>query len=230
MIAGRAGLAHGRRGVGEQPGEQDRALHLRARDRHPVLDPVQWSAVHGERGVPVARLDLRSHLHEWIDDPSHRPSSQLGIPGEDAGERLAGEDPDQEADRGSGSDAVERAVRRSEPVQSPAVHDERRRITNLDPDPEPADATKGGVGVVARQKPGDFEFSVRQRAEQKRPVGDRFIPGDAGLTAQRTGGEDAQPAHGNISFRVALISLSTARNRPSSPARTSSIRKSSWSR
>ncbi len=70
VVAGRAPLDHGGRPVGEQPGEQQAGLHLRARDRQPVLDPVQLGASHAQRGQPiVARRDLGAHQPQRLDRP-----------------------------------------------------------------------------------------------------------------------------------------------------------------
>ena len=79
VIAGRHRLAHRRRTLGSQPGEQDRRLHLRARDRRRVVDrPERAATDHGQgrQGVVVARLESGPHGSQRFDDTSHRTASQ----------------------------------------------------------------------------------------------------------------------------------------------------------
>ena len=51
VIAQAGGFAHRRNARGGTPSQQDRALHLSAWDRHPIVDPRERSAPDRERCV-----------------------------------------------------------------------------------------------------------------------------------------------------------------------------------
>ncbi len=77
------------RSAGLQAGEEDRGLHLRARDRERVRDADERTALDAERCPAVARLarDRRAHATERLDHPPHRPAQERFVTGETARER-----------------------------------------------------------------------------------------------------------------------------------------------
>ena len=99
--------------VGEEPGEEQARLHLGARDRKLVLDPVERARVDPERQVPVRRLDARSHRCERLGDPAHRPRGERLVAAElELLPRLPGEDACDQADERARVAAVDRLLRR----------------------------------------------------------------------------------------------------------------------
>ncbi len=79
VIARRDRLADGRPAVGPQPRQQDRRLHLGARDdgRH-VDRPKRGAADHGQwrKGIVPARMEHGAHRAQRFDDTSHRTAPQ----------------------------------------------------------------------------------------------------------------------------------------------------------
>ena len=99
-----------------EPGEQDRRLHLRARDRQLVRDRLDVAALDRQRRVSVGRLDRDAHSPQRLGDPLHRAGAQRLVSGEREASRLAGEDPGQEPHQRAGVRAVDRAARRFQPA------------------------------------------------------------------------------------------------------------------
>ena len=73
VIACRRRLDHGRRAVGADAREQHRGLHLRARDRQRVLDPLERVAPFDHQRIGG---DTRAHAVERLGDPAHRTRAQ----------------------------------------------------------------------------------------------------------------------------------------------------------
>ena len=98
------------RPAGLQAGEEDRRLHLRARDRERVRDADERTALDAERCPAVARLarDRRAHATERLDHPPHRPAQERSVTGETARERTPREHARDEPDGRAGVLAVER--------------------------------------------------------------------------------------------------------------------------
>ena len=62
----------------------------------------------------------------------------------------------------------------------------------LDLDAHRAQAAGGGAGIFRGQEAGDGRLALRQRAEEQRAVGDRFIAGHGNRAAERSAGGDKQ--------------------------------------
>ena len=59
--------------LGEEPREQHRRLHLRARDGQLVADRGEPAALDHDRSVALGRLDLGAHPTKRLGDPLLRP-------------------------------------------------------------------------------------------------------------------------------------------------------------
>ena len=98
VVARRVRLDHGRRPIlREQPGDQHRRLHLRARNGQLVADRMQGRPGDADRRVPVSRLDLGPHEAEGRGDTLVRARGERFVADELEGARLAGEEPAGEA-------------------------------------------------------------------------------------------------------------------------------------
>ena len=93
--------------LGPEAGQQHCALHLRAGDRRPVVDPAQGAALDLDRGVPVRRPHAGAHLAERRRHPLHRPRPQARIAGEGRADRETGEQTGQQPHRRARVPAVE---------------------------------------------------------------------------------------------------------------------------
>ena len=87
-----AGLA-----IGEQAGEQQARLHLRAGYGHLVVDGFQSSAGNAQRRLAFLRCDLRAHLRERLDDALHGAAGERFVADHLTGEFLSGNDTAQHA-------------------------------------------------------------------------------------------------------------------------------------
>ena len=66
-----------------QTGEQDRALHLRARSASIPVDAAKVDAAHRHRQpVAVLELELCSHVAQRLGDALHRPAAQARVTNE----------------------------------------------------------------------------------------------------------------------------------------------------
>jgi hypothetical protein len=192
VVAGRAPLDHGGRPVGEQPGQQQAGLHLRARHRQPVLDPAQLGAPHPQRGEPiVARRDLGAHQAQRLDHPVDRPAADRFV----AVQRpLAARLPRQPS--------------RQQPQQRPRVADVdrlARRERSAKPDtanPQPVlvrehlgaeilHRREGRARVLGSEVVADDGLALPDRRDQRRAVGDRLVGRRGERAAQRSGGVEA---------------------------------------
>ena len=178
VVARRLRLDDRRLALGVEPGEEDRRLDLRARDRQLVGDRAQRPALDPERQVPVVGLDAGAHAAERLGDPLHRPAAERGVAGElELLPLLAREDPGEEADEGARVGAVDRPAGSDEPSQALAEDVQRVLAVLVDGDPEGANRLDRRLGVGRAAEAGDARLAVADRAEQDRAVGDRLVAG-----------------------------------------------------
>ena len=191
MGAGCHLLSDSRRSIGMQSGQEDRALHLCARDRRRVVDGLESSTTNDKRreATAVASVDRRSHAPQWLDDPVHRPGSDRLVASQHREPREGRRHAGHETDAGSGVPDVDHAVGFVKSV-SPAVDP-----VAIDSRPHGANRGGGVLDVLAGGQPPDAALPVSQSRQDQRPVRDRLVAGDAQDPPQRTtclaDGEDA---------------------------------------
>jgi hypothetical protein len=116
------GLADCGAAAGGQPGQEQRGLHLRARDRECVLDAIELrSALNADRRPALLRRDACAHAPQGCGDPLHRPPHERCVANEGGIEGLRCEHPHHEAHAGARISQIERRRGRREPRRSPAM-------------------------------------------------------------------------------------------------------------
>jgi hypothetical protein len=196
MVARRRGLDDRRRARRVQAGEQDGALHLRARRLGAMLDGVQRPAVDpvdpvdNNRGVAVGGLDPCAHAFEGGNHAPHRAPGQRRIADEGRGERMAGQHAGEQPQRRAGIPGVERRRGRTELAKPSSQYNDgaSRPFRNLDT--ELPQARQRGPAVGPGGEVGKGRPAVRERRQQGVPVGDRLIAGDAQAAAEALGGRN----------------------------------------
>ena len=164
---------------GEQPGEQDRRLDLRARDGQRVVDRVERAPGDRHRQVAVRRLEARAHAAERLGDPTHRPPRERLVARQlEALTVLSGEDAGDQADERPGVRAVDRPPRRAQPTEALPEHAERVGAVLVDVDPERAHRRDRRLGVRGAAEARDVRLAVADRADQHRAVRDRLVAGN----------------------------------------------------
>ncbi len=108
VVAAGKRLDHGRGpSIGVEAGEEDGGLHLRARDRELVPDPVELRAVDAEGCVAVRRLDVPAHPAQRIGDAFLRTGGERLVADELEGAFLPGEQARQQAHHRAGVAAID---------------------------------------------------------------------------------------------------------------------------
>ena len=209
MVPGGGALSH--RGVARrvEPGQEHRALDLGARDRRRVVDALEPRAGDGEgRATPVSRHP-RPHPREGFDDPPHRPAAERAVPGDDAGEPMAGESAGQQPEGRAGVAGVEGTRRRSEAADAAAVDGHDRPAGRpaggpgpLHADPERTEARQGGGAVGARRVAVDGRPALGQRREQRVAVRNRLVAGYRDAAPDAGGGLHDDGRHRQHYIRV----------------------------
>src|SRR5467141_3492986 len=90
--------------------EQDRALHLSARDRTRVRKRAELPAAYRERKPVTPFLYVRTHLSKWLGHAPHRAAAQRRISGQRRCELLAGQDPEHQSGCSAGIAAIQPGV------------------------------------------------------------------------------------------------------------------------
>ena len=155
----------------EQPGEQDRGLQLRARDRQLVVDRLQARTLDRHRRPALVRLDVRTHLPQRLVDP-HRPRRERLVADEREPAVLAGEDPAQQAKHGAGVAAVDRAGGRDEATQAAPFDPNRPELRLVHLGAELAHGLERRVRIGGVAEVPELAFSVRDRRQQRAPLAD----------------------------------------------------------
>ena len=151
VVARRARLDAPSSGRRAEAGEQDRGLHLGARDRQRVLDSR-------ERGRPRRRAagcrrscDRGAHLRERLDDAVHRAPRERFVADERRSSRLEGEDPGEQPGERARVAAVDRPLGR----RSRGGRRRGRRACRRPPrrPATPSARTASSVEVVSPERP-----------------------------------------------------------------------------
>ena len=95
----------------KQSSKEHRRFHLGAGYRKRVFDGVKRGAGDCERGKsPLARMDARAHLFEWLDHAAHGAPAQRSVAGDLRGEWLPREGSGEKAQCGAGILGIEGAA------------------------------------------------------------------------------------------------------------------------
>ena len=112
VVARRLGLDDGGLARCMQPGDEDRALHLRGGYGELVLDRHEARGPARDKRKPVAVvLHLQPHLLQRPQHPTHRPPAERGIPHEPHRHVVAGDHAQHQSRAGAGVAEIERGVR-----------------------------------------------------------------------------------------------------------------------
>ena len=142
-----------------EPGEQERALDLGTRHRQLVAQRYQRPAPHRERqAVAPTLLEPRTHPGERCRHPPHRAAAKRPIAGERGGERVRGEETEQETRGRTGVAAVERPVGTPK-ARAPADHDDGAWTEGRDLGPELAKHSRRAPGVERGERAADVARS-----------------------------------------------------------------------
>ena len=186
VVAGRRRLAHRRRSVGEQAGEQEARLHLCRSDGHPVIDALKRAARQVERRQPtLGPLDDRAHLRQRPENPAHRPAPDRVVAVElEAAPVLTGEQACEQADQRPGVADVDRARGLLRAAQAEAldlhVHPAVVRGSDRHLSAERPDRAERAPRVVGVEEAGDRGVAIAEAGEQRGAMGDRLVRrGDA---------------------------------------------------
>jgi len=201
VIARRAGLVHDDLALGEEAGEQDGRFDLRARDRHGVINPMQVPAPDRQRRqlAILAAEHGRAHQPQRLGHAAHRPAAQRLAAGQHAGERLARQDARDEPDRRAGAGAVQHISRLAQAARAHAVDGQPAFVVLIDLHTQRPHAAERRLAHVGVHPAVDGGVALGQRAQQQRPVADRFVTRHRHRAAQRAGGVDNESLHGCIS-------------------------------
>ena len=164
-----------------QAGEQYRALHLGARDLGPIADPFQVGAMDREWGLVVDRVDARTHHLERHDDPSHRPPGQRRVAHDDRLEWMRGEHAREQPHGRARVPGVERRLGSAQATQAAPLDLDRQpalgRTGAADLDARHTQAVERRLAIGTLRILRDGGSPLGQRAEQRIPMRNRFVPG-----------------------------------------------------
>ncbi len=186
VIARRLVLDDGRLARRMKARQQHSTLDLRRRHRQRVNDRHQFTrAAQCQRQRFFASLDdLQTHLHQRRQHPAHRPPGQRSVARHLDRNRMPGNDAHHQPRPGTRIAEIERTgglakTTWAAPLDLPdvaALFDERaqsrNRVARID-------------DVLGLQKPANPRRTGRQRPEDQRPMGNRFIPWNAQPAPQR---------------------------------------------
>jgi hypothetical protein len=182
MVARGAGFLHTRAALGEEAGQQQSGLDLRARHVEHVLAAGQpASTVNGDRRAPVTRPDIRAHAPQRLSHPLHGSPHEGRIADEHGVERLAGEDAGQQSHRGAGIAEVERPGRRAQSAHADATHQEMPGTGALAAHAHCRQCCKRRDAIAAFEKAVNLGRPLRNRPEHCGTMRDRLVAGHANL-------------------------------------------------
>ena len=178
-----------------QPGEQDRGFDLRRGDLLRVADRRQPGGAGDRERQPLAAAgeDLCDHPAQGLDHPPHRAAVERLVAGEERGEGMAGERPEEEPGRRAGVAEIERPIGFGEAARTTAMDAPAALILALELDPEGAECGCHGEHVGPLQQTADPTFASRERAEQQRAMRQRFVARDDRLALQASHRMGTQP-------------------------------------
>ncbi len=184
MIARDGGLDHRRVAFGAQPGQQQRRLELRARDRHFIADTVQGHPTgNSHRRPSVAGVDRRTHRAEWHCNAFHWPAHQRLVADQHRIECLRTEQPHEEPHRGAGIAHVERCGRRPKAIEACAFDNDLARPWPPDLHAQRGHGAHRGEAILALEKSADARGARRNGAEHQCPMRDRLVTRNRSLTS-----------------------------------------------
>src|SRR6516162_9823291 len=190
VVARRLGLDDrgGPRGV--ETGEQYRRFDLGRGHRKTIADRYGVRCTFdGERQPSGFTGDeARTDAAQRLDDAAHRPPPQRRVAGNEGGDRVSGEDPEEKARRGSRIAEIEQVFRLGEgtdpdtvdgPSTAPLIlgggsHGRAKR----------AQRSSGREHVLALEQARNFGPADSERTQHQCAVRDRFISGDANLAGE----------------------------------------------
>ena len=192
MIPCRHILTNNRFSVGLDACEQDRALHLRARDRHAVIDRAKPAAGDEQRRAPLVALDLRTHARERLDHPAHRSAAQ-GLVAGDAGCKGVGREHTREQpESGARVAGIELGLRCVQSAKPTADNTDGRsgpgsRCLCLDVHSQAAEASQGRRAVRARRIVVNHRPAVRQGGQKRIAMRNGLVTGHTDRAADAGG-------------------------------------------
>ena len=178
-----------------KPGQQHRRFDLGGRDRRSI-DDRNGVAGAGKRYRQTASLGCgeRAGAGEFdrLENALHRAAAQAGIAVEGRGDRTSRNRAHDEPAAGAGIAEVEHATGLAKPGDSDAVDAPGAFAGAFDRGAERPHRLAGVEHVLAFEQSADARLSDRERAENQRPVGDRFVAGhaDAPLERARAAGRE----------------------------------------
>src|SRR5262249_29473620 len=182
MVAARLAFDHGgfaRRG---KTGEQYRRLDLRRGDGR-AIDDRDWITRAGKRDGQAAAvagaLRAGADACKRLEDALHGAPAQARVAVEGRADGTAADRPHDEAAAGAGIAEVEHANGRAEAADADAMDAPGPFTRAFDLGPERTHSIGGVEHVLAFEQPGDAGLADRERAEDQRPVRDRFVAGHA---------------------------------------------------
>src|SRR5918996_4088228 len=160
-----------------EPGEEQRALHLRAGDGRGVREIAQPAAAHREREAVAPFLgDAGAHGAERLGYAPHGAAAQRPVAREARRECVARQDAQTQPRGRPRVAAKQRSVGLGERVATnfphPAVPNGR------DLGPELPEHPRRGLHVVAREQAVNLARAARERGEHDGAVGDALVAGD----------------------------------------------------
>ena len=186
VVATDARLRHPRRAVGEQPGEQQRRLQLRARHRQGVINAMQRAAMNNQRRrTRLAGGDFRAHQGERLGDAAHWPLHQRTVADQHTIKRLPGKHARKQTHTGAAVADIQRRDRRAQPVQPRTVnrHPPGAVVDNLHP--HRLKCAHGGETILAFKKTADLGRPLCQRTEHHCAVGNGLVARHAHRASNR---------------------------------------------
>ena len=167
MVARRNGFAHGGNAIGVQTCQQDRRLHLRARNGRRVVNGVQISAANFQgRAVAIEGCNICAHLPNGSTmrriGRLRRELSPVMVEANDC----PASTPERTSNRRAGIFRIQGAARRLQAIEANAS-DAHAIFRNFDLNAQAAQAferaaTVGGRGVIE-----DFTRSFSERGENR---------------------------------------------------------------
>ena len=211
VVAALLRLDHRRLALGEEAGQQDRALHLGARHLEHVARAAERAAPHHHRREPVAlaRAEVRAHPPERVDHAPDRPAPQRGVAGEHRQARDAGEHAGEEPQAGPGVPAVDHVARLAERLGGRHHH-----LGPLGPHPAPSASTALRVEWTssASSRPVTRVSPVASAPKRRLRCEMDLSPGTVDGPAERPGAAAGErTVQGKSSSRAARASSSAAR-------------------
>ena len=152
---------------------------------------------------------VRAHELDRIEDAPHRPLAQTRVAVEGGGDRAARGRPHHEPAAGAGIAEIERAARHAKASDPHAANMPGAIVAPFDRGAERAHGVGGVEDVLAFEQTGDCRLTNRERAEDERAVGDRFVARHADGAHKRRAAARAQGRGGggvaDCGFRHRLV-------------------------